>query len=258
MPSIELKGSILKKEIPPAELPKRKTALGLIFLLLFSTINPVWKNDAYAMNDAEGAAIWVTGGLSLLGAALDRKSETSSMTTVNSTFRPTTHPIEHFEESEKYSVLRWSSKTETICIDSNVPATVYVNKKKVGNTPFCGEIENGLTTEVVLATEKYKPKKVPLEKRIHHDILSSLSYWTDFKYSSRPTTFNRTTANVGQSSSPASNDMTMTSQGRWIEYSKNSYFVEFPDPRSETTESLRKRTDAFEWQVREFALKYFI
>ena len=155
-------------------------------------------------------------------------------------------------------VLDGVPKTQKICIDSSIPATIYVNKMRVGSTPFCGGIERGLTTKIVLKALGYEPMKVPLKKRIHPKILVSS---TDFFASSKPsrkeaTTFERISSNVTSTLSPVSGDFTLTSQGRWIEYSKDSYFVEF-FPQSKTIKSLRKQTNAFEWQVRDFALKNF-
>ena len=224
-----------------AKRPKEKTVISLIFLLLVSTFNPAWKNDAYARQDAEGVVAAVTGGLSLVIEGLNNKPK--------SFFGGLT------EATQDMRVLDGVSETQEICICSNVPATVYVNKKKVGNTPFCGKIEKGLTTEIVLATEKYKPTKVPLEKHIHPYILGSSSEVTP-KLSGRPTTFERISSNVTSTLSPVSGDFTLTSQGRWIEYAPNSYFVDFSSSQIKT-KLTKKNRNIFKWQIMDFALKSF-
>ncbi len=129
---------------------------------------------------------------------------------------------------------------QTVCIDSNVTAFIYVNDKNIGKTPFCGKIERGLYTSVVLKANGYKTTEVPLQKGIHRQYLAT-SNTRDLLLA--------TGVNIASLSVPTGMDMTYTSQGRWIEYMPDSYYVEMYSPD--------KRADLNDLKIKAFALKNF-
>ena len=134
-------------------------------------------------------------------------------------------------------------KTQYVCIDSNVTATLYVNGESVGKTPFCGDVPRGLTTSARLKARGYRDAKVPLEKKLHRNVAAT---------SNATGLASSTVENVLSLFIPTGLDMSYTSQGRWIEYMPDSYFVEMtPADRGRAALDLR------DLKIKAFALKNF-
>lgn len=129
---------------------------------------------------------------------------------------------------------------QRVCIDSNVTAFVYVNNAKIGQTPFCGSVERGLNTKVVLKANGYEVTEVPLKKGVHRNVIAT---------SNLPDLLIGTGYNIASLSVPSGMDMTYSSQGRWIEYQPYSYYVEMY--------SSNKQANLSELQIKAFALKNF-
>lgn len=127
-----------------------------------------------------------------------------------------------------------------ICVDSNVTANIYVDGKRVGPTPFCGNLGRG---QIALKARERKSAKVPVKKRRHKESFKLL------KKGGADLLPDYTTANATSSSMPASTDMTALSQGRWYEYAPYSYFVELTLSTGQS--------DVYDKRIREFALKNF-
>lgn len=138
------------------------------------------------------------------------------------------------------AVLDSVPETQTVCIDSNITAFVYVNEKKVGQTPFCGGIERGLNTTAVLKANGYKTTEVPLKKGVHRQWMAT---------SNAEGMLMQTGVNIVSLFVPTGMDMTYTSQGRWIEYLPDSYYVEMYSPY--------RRADLNDLKIKSFALKNY-
>ena len=182
--------------------------------------------------DALGVTITTSAGTTLLPAAL----------VVAPFYVSSALPDEAPRQAVLYSV----SETDYVCLDSNVEADIYVNGKQIGKTPFCNKIARGKFTTVVLKAKGYAETKVHLVKKLNS------------KLTEKPiiTSSEQTAVNIGSTLIPSSSDATYTSQGRWIEYSPNSYYVEMV-PLNKKPDEQTEDIAEFERKIKDFALKNF-
>lgn len=151
------------------------------------------------------------------------------------------HPAVGKEPWDDFSLFGDFPRDRYVCLDSKVPASIYINKKLVGKTPFCGYIERSLFAKVVLKASGYKEAKVPLKKRVS----LNLEWWGISSM-----------ANISTSSLPSSRDMTFTSEGRWIQYQPGSYYIEMV-PLNKKSNELTDDVKDFDRKITDFALKNF-
>lgn len=141
------------------------------------------------------------------------------------------------------ALLEKVEKTQYACVDSNVTATLSVNGEIVGETPFCGNIPRGLTTSARLKARGYRDAKVPLEKKLHRNVAAT---------SNASGLASSTAENALSLFVPTGLDLSYTSQGRWIEYMPDSYFVEMAP-----ADLKRAEVDSRDLKIKAFALKNF-
>ena len=221
-----------------------------VFRFLFLICFPLLLGCGGGSIRIDGADFGFGGGCS--GSSVDALDLTTT-TSAGTTALPTAPFYGAFaltdevtDEGPKHAVLYKVSDTNYVCLDSNVEAEIYVNEKQIGKTPFCGEIARGKFTTVVLKAKGYVETKVSLVKKLNR------------KLTEEPVTTSskQTATNVTSTLIPSSSDATHTSQGRWIEYSPNSYYVEMM-PSGKKPDKQTEDVAEFEKKIKDFALKSF-
>lgn len=142
------------------------------------------------------------------------------------------------------SSLKMDTKPQTVFIDSNVTAWVYDGDKRLGETPFYGEIERSWWTEITLQKTGYKTVKVPLKRRMQRKIFNL----TGTEHALAASSFYVTGLGL-----PAVTDMSGTTFGFWVEYMPNAYYVELEpnDAKHASANEMKQR------EIKLFALKNF-
>lgn len=133
-------------------------------------------------------------------------------------------------------------RPQKVFIDSNVTAWVYDGDRRLGETPFFGEIDRSFWTEITLQKPGYETVEVPLKRRAQRKIKNVSDY-----------SLQGVSSYVTFYGLPLITDFTGTTRGYWIEYMPNSYYVELiPDGGKQASAKTVR-----DFRIKEFALKNF-
>lgn len=146
-------------------------------------------------------------------------------------------------------------KPQTVVIDSNVSAFVYLGDKRVGETPFAGKIPRSEISGLSLKRSGYQTVKLPVKKVYSRSSPSLTVLYTDMTSGNNSEKGNSAEAFTLLSSFPLFmlTDATVFLSGVWIEYMPNSFYVEMIPAGEKTVSADFPRRI----QIKSFALKMY-
>ena len=143
-------------------------------------------------------------------------------------------------------------KPQMVVVDSNVSAFLYQGEKRIGETPFAGEIPRSEIGNLYLKRNGYKTVKIPAKKVYSRELISMTDAYFNMITDEKDGLIHGITL-LPTMPSLLLTDFSNLTSGTWIEYIPNTFYVEMvPVNKKQASVDFLHSL-----QVKSFALKMY-